>query len=66
MKEIMEQLKTEPMVPCGKGLLVNGRYMDHLNQIERKLYLKDDSEPLKLTRSGLKENIHSITDSLSQ
>lgn len=66
MKEIMEQLKSEPMVTCGKGLLVNGKYMDHLDQKERKLYLKDEEEPLKLTRMGLKENIHSITDSLSQ
>ena len=66
MKEIMEQLKSEPMVTCGKGLLVNGKYMDQLDQKERRLYLKDDAEPLKLTRAGLKENIHSITDSLSQ
>lgn len=28
MKEIMEQLKSEPMIMCGKGLLVNGKYMD--------------------------------------
>lgn len=66
MKEIAEQLKTESMITCGKGLLVNGRYMDHLDQKGRMLYLKDDAEPLKLTRSGLKENIHSITDSFSQ
>ena len=42
------------------------KYMDQLDQKERRLYLKDDAEPLKLTRAGLKENIHSITDSLSQ
>lgn len=66
MKEITEQLKTESMITCGKGLLVNGRYMDRLDQKSRMLYLKDDAEPLKLTRSGLKENIHSITDSFSQ
>ena len=64
MKEIMEQLKSEPMIMCGKGLLVNGKYMDYLDQKERKLYLKDEAEPLKLTRAGLKENIHSITDGL--
>lgn len=66
MKEIMEQLKSEPMIMCGKGLLVNGKYMDYLDQKERKLYLKDEAEPLKLTRAGLKENIHSITDGLSR
>ena len=54
------------MIMCGKGLLVNGKYMDYLDQKERKLYLKGEAEPLKLTRAGLKENIHSITDGLSR
>lgn len=66
MKEIISQIKTESMISCGKGLLVNGRYLDHLDRKERKLYLKDDTAPLKLTISGLKDSIHSITDSMTQ
>lgn len=64
MKDISDQLRSEPMISCGKGLIVNGKYIDHVDQKERKLFLKDDTEPLKLTRAGLKESIHSITDSI--
>ena len=55
MKEISQQLTQERMRNGGKGLLINERYVDHLDPKGKLLYLKNIAEPLKLSRAGYKE-----------
>lgn len=64
MKDILNQMTSEKMVLCKKGIAVNAKYIDYVKLKERKVYMKDDPEPIDVGSSYMSKLIHSVSSVL--
>lgn len=61
LRDILEQITSEKMVLCGKGLAVNRKCIDRVRIKERELYLKGVDEPIPVGIHYMSHLIHSLT-----
>lgn len=61
LRDILEQMPSEKMILCGKGIAVNRKCIDRVKVKEREVYLKEIEEPIPIGLNYMSKVIHSLT-----
>lgn len=61
LRDILEQITSEKMILCGKGIAVNMKFIDRVRIKERELYLKGVDEPIPVSLNYMPHLTHSLT-----
>lgn len=61
LKDILEQITSEKMILCGKGIAVNMKFIERVRIKERELYLKGVDEPVRISLNYIPHITHSLT-----
>lgn len=65
LRDILEQITSEKMILCGKGIAVNRKCIDHVKVKERELYLTGIEKPIPIGMNYMSNLIHSAAIDLT-